>query len=82
MTVRARWPVFGEQPTIGILFATATGRIVYRILAIDRVPAGSAYRYRFRCARLTRAEVPECIPIYPWKWDPRGPRRVAATSRQ
>lgn len=77
-TLTARWPVLGEQPTVGMLMAAKRGRTVYRVVEVTRMNPdrnSGGYRYRLKCARLTRADVPEGIWIAEWKWDRREPRR-------
>jgi hypothetical protein len=80
LTLRAR-RLTGEPPRAGELMASATGKTVYRILAVTRVrtagdPLGE--RYRLACDRLRQAEVPDGATIHPWRWDRRAPRQPPA----
>jgi hypothetical protein len=74
LTLRAR--CIGTEPVAGMLMASPTGRVVYRILEVWRVRRAFDLRYALRlvCRRLSRAEVPEGAAVLPWPHDPRAPR--------
>lgn len=76
--VKARWH-YGE-PAEGDWFASARGRLAYRIVDVERIdPRRSArgYTHRLVVQRFPKAEVPEGVVIRPWAWD-----RPAKASRR
>lgn len=83
LTLRARRMVCGDPPRAGELMASASGRTVYRVLAVVLLrtagdPLGN--RYRLTCGRLARCAVPGDAPIHPWRWDRSAPRQSAQDS--
>ena len=82
LTLRAR--CIGTEPVPGMLMASPTGRVVYRILEVWRVRRAGNQRYTLRlvCRRLSRTEVPEGAEVLPWPCDPRAPRDSRAGQRK
>ena len=69
VTLRAR-RMAGEPPHPGELMASASGKTVYRILAVVRLRVAGvpqSERFRLACTRVAAGDVPDGVTIHPWR---------------
>ena len=75
--IRARWSGGHPDPLPGEYLMTERGRLAYLITEVEAMPPASPYRFRLRCWRVARSEVPPGSLVHDWMWDLRTPRRFS-----